>query len=60
MKAPILKYPDTSKRSFVFTGASGQTAAAVSTWEYPDENGYMIEMFTFLQNFQILNLNGVL
>ena len=43
-EAPILKYPNTSKRYVVFTDASDQAAAAVLTQEYPGEDGETKEM----------------
>ena len=43
-KAPILKYPDPSKRYVVFTDASDQAAAAVLTQEYTDNEGQTTEM----------------
>ena len=43
-KAPILKYPDPSKRYVVFTDASDQAAAAVLTQEYTNNEGQNTEM----------------
>ena len=43
-EAPILKYPDPSKRYEVFTDASDQAAAAVCTQEYTGEDGETKEM----------------
>ena len=43
-EAPILKYPDPSKRHVVFTDASDQAAAAVLTQEYPDKDGDIKKM----------------
>ena len=43
-EAPILKYPDPSKRYVVFTDASDQATAAVLTQEYPDKDGDIKEM----------------
>ena len=37
-EAPILKYPNPSKRYVVFTDASDQAAAAILTQEYPSED----------------------
>ena len=41
---PILKYPDPHKRYVVFTDDSHQTAAAVLTQEYADNDGEVKEM----------------
>ena len=43
-QAPILKYPDLSKRYVVFTDVSVQATAGVLTQEYPDEDGEVKEM----------------
>ena len=43
-EAPILKYPDPSKRCVVFTDASDQAAAAILTQEYTGEDGETKEM----------------
>ena len=43
-EAPILKYPNPSKRCAVFTDASDQVAAVVLTQEYSDEDGGIKEM----------------
>ena len=43
-EAPILKYPDPSKRYVVYTDASDQAAAVVLTQEYPSEDGDTKEM----------------
>ena len=43
-EVPILKYPNLHKRYVVFTDASDQTAAAVLTQEYSNENGEVKEM----------------
>ena len=43
-EAPILKYPNPSKRYVVFMDASDQAAAAVLTQEYPSEDGETKEM----------------
>ena len=43
-EAPILKYPDPSKRYVVFTDASDQAAVTVLTQEYPDKDGDIKEM----------------
>ena len=39
-----MKYSDPSKRYVVFTDASDQSAAAVLTQEYPDEDSRIKEM----------------
>ena len=44
MESPILKYPDPQKRYIVFTDVSDQTAAAVLTQEYTDDDGQVKEM----------------
>ena len=44
IEAPILKYPDASKRYVVFMDASDQAAAAVLTQEYPSEDEETKEM----------------
>ena len=43
-EAPILKYPNPSKRYVVFMDASDQAAAAFLTQEYPSEDGETKEM----------------
>ena len=43
-EAPILKYPDPSKKYVVFMDSSDQAAAAVLTQEYPSEDGETKEM----------------
>ena len=43
-EAPILKYPDPSKRYVVFTDASDQATAAVLTQEYTGEDGETKDM----------------
>ena len=43
-EAPILKYPDPSKRYLVFTDASDQAATAILTQEYTSEDGDTKEM----------------
>ena len=45
-EAPILIYPDPSRRYVVFMDASDQVAAAVLTQEYPSEDGETKEMPT--------------
>ena len=45
-EAPILKYPDPSKRYVVFTDASDQAAATILTQEYTSEDGETKEMPT--------------
>ena len=37
-EAPILQYPNLSKRYVVFMDASDLAAAAILTWEYPGED----------------------
>ena len=43
-EAPILHYPDPSKRYVLFTDASDQAAAALLTHEYPDKDGDIKKM----------------
>ena len=43
-QAPILKYPNPSKRYVIFTDASDQAAAVILTQEYPSEDGEKKEM----------------
>ena len=43
-EAPILKYPNPSKRYVVFMDALDQAAAAILTQEYPSEDGETNEM----------------
>ena len=43
-EAPIVKYPDPSKRYVVFTDALDQAAAAILTQEYTSKDGDMKEM----------------
>ena len=43
-EAPILKYPDPSKRYVVFMDASDQAVEAILTQEYPSEDGEPKEM----------------
>ena len=43
-EAPILKYPDPSKRYVVFMDASDQAAAVILTQEYNGEDGETMEM----------------
>ena len=42
--APILKYPNPSKRYVVFTNVSDQAATAVLIHEYPSKDGETTEM----------------
>ena len=61
-KSPILKYPDPHKRYVVFTDASDQSAAAVLTQEYSDDDGQVkkCQLHTFLPSLMIHNSSGAL
>ena len=61
-EAPILKYPNPSRRYVVFTDTSDQAAAAVLTQEHPSEEGEpkKCQLPTFQHSSLIPTLNGVL
>ena len=54
-EAPILRFPDPSKRYVVFTDASDQVAAAILTQEYTSEDGYTRKMPTAYLSVQFSN-----